>query len=165
MKKEDILKVLQEADNALGKLTDKQHQQYSNNEDYKNGAKLGGTIIGNRPENIEMFKEVQKRACILGGKVMGPIQGKKNAESGLISNLGKIQANKIHKCPHCSKIGKSSSMFQWHFDKCKWKDNPKPIFKPKININQQIHTCKHCLKTIKGRNYFRWHGDNCKMKK
>jgi hypothetical protein len=152
-------------DKAYSKLTDKQLEQYSNNEHYKNGAKLGGHIVGNRIESKLRLKKLQKTACILGGKVMGAIQGKKNIESGLISNLGKIQANKIHKCPHCNKIGKSSSMFQWHFDKCKWKNNPKPIPEKKIPINEQIHTCKHCLKTIKGRNYFRWHGDNCKMKK
>jgi hypothetical protein len=160
-----VQKEINESNKVLGKLTDKQLEQYSNNEEYKKGAALGGYLVGGTTENRLRLKELQKRACILGGKVMGKIQGKKNAESGLMSNLGKIQANKIHECPHCKKIGKSSSMFQWHFDKCKWKDKEKPVIIPKIHINQQIHICPYCSKEIKGRNYFKWHGDNCKMKK
>lgn len=164
MNKNDILKVLEEANKTYSNLTDKQHEQYSS-EVYKKGISLGGKIASNIPDQKQRFKQLQKEACILGGKVMGTIQGKKNVESGLISNLGKINASKIHECPYCGKVGKSSSMFQWHFDKCKWKNNPKPIIESKININKQIHTCPHCSKIIQGRNYFKWHGDNCKHKK
>jgi hypothetical protein len=69
--------------------------------------------LNNKDKHIEIAK--------LGGLAQGPIQGKKNAESGHISVLGKLNCSKIHTCPHCGKVGKSSSMFQWHFDKCKHK--------------------------------------------
>lgn len=166
MNKKDILKVLEESNKDLGKLTDKQHEQYTSDE-FKNGVILGGLIVGNRPEIIEMFKEVQKTACILGGKVMGPIQGKKNVESGLISNLGKKMAkfnNRNRICPYCGISTRGIGYERWHGDKCKWKNNPKPIPNKKIPINEQIYKCQHCSKEIKGRNYFRWHGDKCKLK-
>jgi hypothetical protein len=28
---------------------------------------------------------------------------------------------KTYQCPHCNHIGKSSAMYRWHFDKCKFK--------------------------------------------
>jgi len=44
---------------------------------------------------------------------------KSKASSIGAKKVGKVQANKIHTCPHCGKIGKSPSMFRWHFDNCK----------------------------------------------
>jgi hypothetical protein len=167
MNKQDILKVLEEANKCYSNLTDKQIEQY-NSEEFKKGIISGGKAAGNLTKELGIGihnEENRNEWAKMGGKAMGTIQGKKNIESGLISNLGKINASKIHECPHCGKVGKSSSMFQWHFEKCKWKNNPKPIIEPKININKQIHTCPHCSKIIQGRNYFKWHGDKCKHKK
>lgn len=45
------------------------------------------------------------------------------ASSIAARKIGKIEANKLHTCPHCGKIGKSSSMFRWHFSNCKNKLN------------------------------------------
>lgn len=72
-------------------------------------------------ENPELYKEKQKESASLGGRKQGPIQGKKNVESGHISNLGIEQAKKIYTCEYCKKTGKSSSMFRWHFENCKQK--------------------------------------------
>ena len=33
----------------------------------------------------------------------------------------KNNGNTFYTCPHCNKIGQSSSMFRWHFDNCKHK--------------------------------------------
>jgi len=163
----DIQKLIDDSkDKRYSKLSDKQLEQY-NSEEFKKGAISGGKASGNFTKELGTGIHNQKNRnewAKMGGKAVGYIQGKKNAESGLISNLGKINASKTHECPYCKKIGKSSSMFQWHFDKCKWKNNPKPIVEPKININKQIHTCPYCSKTIQGRNYFKWHGDKCKHK-
>jgi hypothetical protein len=74
---------------------------------------------GKNAGEVNKLNGHMNRIQILGGKVMGSKQGKVNKESGHMANLGKINSNKIHTCPHCGKVGKSSSMFQWHFDKCR----------------------------------------------
>jgi hypothetical protein len=167
MNKENILKVLEEANSNTSNLTDKQIEQY-NSIEFKNATKLGGIKTGNSKDNISHMQNMQKKYCRLGGLTMGKIQGKKNVESGLISNLGKKMSeynNRLRICPYCEKETRGIGYERWHGEKCKWKNNPKPIIEPKININKQIHTCLHCSKIIQGRNYFKWHGDNCKHKK
>lgn len=42
---------------------------------------------------------------------------KNNAISSM--EKGNHHTQKIYKCPHCGKIGKSNSMFRHHFDRCK----------------------------------------------
>ena len=97
---------------------------WNKSQDYrriKKMATLGGFKTGKQNGlNLKKSGKLQKFA-ILGGLKQGPIQGKKNAESGHMSALGKLNCSKIHTCPHCGKIGKSSSMFPLHFDKCKHK--------------------------------------------
>ena len=70
-------------------------------------------------EWLKNNKDKHAHFAKLGGLKQGPITAKKNVESGHISNLGKINCNKIHTCPHCGKVGKSSGMFTWHFDRCR----------------------------------------------
>ena len=167
MNKQNILKVLEEANSVSSNLTDKQIEQY-NSEEYKKGVSKGGKIVSNRLENKLRLKEIQKKVCVDGGKAMGKIQGKKNVESGLISSLGKQNSefnNRIRTCPHCSITTRGIGYERWHGDKCKWKNKIKPKNEIKININEQINKCPHCSKEIKGRNYFKWHGNNCKFKK
>jgi len=60
-----------------------------------------------------------KNNAILGGLKQGPIQGKINAESGHMRNLGLIQAYTQGICPHCNKSGQLRVMKRWHFDNCK----------------------------------------------
>jgi hypothetical protein len=49
---------------------------------------------------------------LIGGNVQ------RNAHLKLIKE-GNHHTQKIHKCPHCGKVGKSNSMYRYHFDKCK----------------------------------------------
>ena len=87
-------------------------------------ASLGGKIVGKRKDNIERLKKIQKEAAILGGLKQGKIQGKKNSESGMLSNLGKKMAeynNRIQTCIHCGKTTRGIGYTRWHGDKCKHK--------------------------------------------
>ncbi len=123
--RKDLQALLDETkEKRYSKLTDKQLEQYSLNEQYKKGSKLGGVIVGNRPENIEHMKKLQKTFCILGGKKQGKIQGKKNVESGLIVNLGKKMAiynNRTRTCPYCGITTRGVGYERWHGEKCKFK--------------------------------------------
>ena len=64
-----VQKEINESNKVLGKLTDKQLEQYASNEDYKKGSSLGGFLVGNRPESKKHMKKIQKIGCIIGGKV------------------------------------------------------------------------------------------------
>jgi predicted GIY-YIG superfamily endonuclease len=70
---------------------------------------------------FETDEDKFKKQRILGGKAAGIVNGLRLKLSGEIQKLGKLQSSKIHTCPHCNKIGQSSSMFRWHFDNCKHK--------------------------------------------
>lgn len=86
--------------------------------------------------------ENNKITSVLGGKVQGPIQGKKNVESGLLASIctkggyttlekhgiefyqeqgskgGYEQVKNEYICPQCGKVGNSNAMFKHHFDNC-----------------------------------------------
>jgi hypothetical protein len=97
---------------------------WNESQDYrrvKKMATLGGFKTGKQNGLKNKQSGHMAKIAIMGGNVMGKIQGKINAESGHMSLLGKLNCSKIHTCPYCGKVGKSSSMFQWHFDKCKYK--------------------------------------------
>jgi hypothetical protein len=49
-------------------------------------------------------------------KISDSLKGKKHTEEAKIKMRGKT---KIYTCPHCSKVGKTNAMFNWHFDNCK----------------------------------------------
>jgi hypothetical protein len=68
--------------------------------------------------NPEKHKEIAR----LGGLKQGKIQGKKNAESGMFSALGKKMSeynNRIQTCIHCGKTTRGIGYIRWHGDKCK----------------------------------------------
>jgi hypothetical protein len=73
---------------------------------------------------IKKNPELHRKNATLGGKVVGPIQGKKNAESGHISALGKKNSefnNRVRTCPHCGITTRGVGYERWHGDKCKKK--------------------------------------------
>jgi tRNA(Ile2) C34 agmatinyltransferase TiaS len=75
-------------------------------------------------ENPEEYKRIQKESAILGGKIMGKIQGQRNKESGHISNLGKKMTehnNRLQKCPYCGIETRGAGYVRWHGEKCKLK--------------------------------------------
>lgn len=72
-------------------------------------------------------KEIHCKNAKLGGLKQGPITGKKNAESGHISALGKKNSefnNRIRTCPHCNIVTRGVGYERWHGDKCRKKLNP-----------------------------------------
>lgn len=73
---------------------------------------------------IKENPEKHKKNATLGGLKQGPIQGKKNAESGHISALGKKNSefnNRIRTCPYCGITTRGVGYERWHGDRCKKK--------------------------------------------
>jgi len=82
----------------------------------------GKACIKSRRNNKEKWEKSLLNFQIAGGKKQGIIQGKKNVESGLISALGKKNAefnNRIRICPHCGIETRGVGYERWHGDKCK----------------------------------------------
>lgn len=104
-----------------------------------------GYKVDNIPYYITL-KAPNLNGCIKGGKTQGRI----NAENGhsanqfrkiasiggkaahqkhkqLYSEMGKELGKKVSQikveCPHCGKVGQRAAMGNWHFDKCKLKNN------------------------------------------
>lgn len=132
MKKEDIEKVLKEADEKLKNLTDKQHEQYvseAHKTQFRKRQSKGGDTAG--PKHYEngtglfaMSKKKKKQAVVKGGKV----QGNKNVETGQVIKAGKISAkspkhpnNTLEKCIHCGFETTLPLIRRWHNDNCKHK--------------------------------------------
>jgi hypothetical protein len=74
--------------------------------------------------NQEEYSRRVKIFLSAGGKKRGKIQGQKNKESGLISELGKKMSeinNMEQTCPHCNITAKGVGYHRWHGDKCRKK--------------------------------------------
>lgn len=85
-----------------------------------NPRSKGGKSSGIMQRDNGSLKKFQSA----GGKVQGLITGKKNAENGHISALGKKNSefnNRIRICPHCSIVTRGIGYVRWHGDKCKHK--------------------------------------------
>jgi hypothetical protein len=131
MNKQDILKVLQEA-NTISNLTDKQIEQYLSEVHKKQNierASKGGKTTGKKHlENktgIFGLTEDRKKEIVANG---GKIAGKRNADTGRVTELGKISAkspnhpNNVNvKCEHCGIVTKLPMSRRWHGDNCKHK--------------------------------------------
>jgi hypothetical protein len=148
MKKEDILKILEEADELLGNYSDAQlTAQLTINtnrtlESCSKGGKIGGPIggkiskdnkLGFHALSHEQKSEIGKKV----GKEIGPRSYKegfgifgiskeetiKNAIAGgkaAIKSPNHINYKRLT-CPHCSKEGGYQVMKRWHMDNCKSK--------------------------------------------
>lgn len=132
MKKEDIEKILKEADNKLGNLSDKQINQYISDKHHKQfkktqsngGKKASEILLKNKTGLFGMDKISKKKAQIKGGQS----QGKKNVENGHVIIAGKASAkSKKHpnnvkvKCEHCGFKTSLPLYKRWHGDNCKHK--------------------------------------------
>ena len=95
---------------------------WNDSQDYRVIVKASKESYKNK-SRVWNGREFTKEDTILGGK----IAGKKNLESGHWHSIinpsagGRASCQKEYTCPHCGKVGKSPSMFGWHFDKCKHK--------------------------------------------
>jgi hypothetical protein len=90
MKKEDIQKVLQEADIALGNYSDKQNQWFDSPK-LKNNGRYAATEVNNKQgeKNAQSghMKEIQKLGCSIGGTISGNNKSKeKLIEIGKLGN-------------------------------------------------------------------------------
>ena len=90
MKKEDIEKILQEADNVLGNYSDKQNKWFDSSA-LKNNGKFAATEINNQQgqknKDSGLMKEIQKIGCSIGGKVSASKKSKEHfIEIGKLGN-------------------------------------------------------------------------------
>jgi hypothetical protein len=80
MKKEDIEKILQEADEALGNFTDVQNQWFGSNK-LKDNGNYAATEINNQQGQKNAvsghMKKIQKIGCSIGGTISGNNKTKK----------------------------------------------------------------------------------------
>jgi hypothetical protein len=95
---------------------------WNKSQDYRRVNKMA-VVGGLKQGPIQGKKNKQSghlnKICVLGGLKQGPITGQKNKESGHIINLGLKQAYTQGTCPHCNKSGQLRVMKRWHFDNCK----------------------------------------------
>jgi hypothetical protein len=153
MKKEDIKKILQEADNSLGNLTDKQYQQYisdAHKKQNKERASKGGikTLRG------KGYTDIQKKGNNTAKEMEVGIHNKNNpnykkwkseagfkgANSQMKNGLGIHVDSETRK--EWSRLGGLAQV-------------------KNLNIEKQ---CPYCGIKTRGAAYNRWHGDKCKQK-
>lgn len=141
MKKEDVLKVLEEANKVSSNLTDKQLAQF--NEFVNKGAQAslksdkflevrskGGKVIGRL--NVESGH--LKNIASLGGKAGTKVQMEKGlgihvdsetrrewSRLGGLKTIGHL--NRERTCPYCNIVTKGAAYNRWHGEKCKHKPN------------------------------------------
>ena len=75
-----------------------------------------GSPIGDRQLAILKTKEFNNNRVKNGTH---PFLGKNLNQSRLDNKTHNTLLE--HTCPHCGKIGKGPPMFQWHFDRCKFR--------------------------------------------
>ena len=148
MKKEDIEKVLEQANSVLGNYTDAQHRGQSTinknrtKESCSKGGKIGGPKGGNTAKKEKLgFHSMKKEDRIKVSKEVGKKIGPRSYEEGFgifgLSNEEKLAVakyaaqqsinspnhvnNKRLICPHCNKEGGYTAMKRHHMDRCKHK--------------------------------------------
>lgn len=89
------------------------------------GGKVGGKVAYHNKSGIFGLSEEQKQSARING---GKVVGNKNAESGRVSELGKLSAKSANhpnnvkvKCVHCGKENNVGNNNRWHGDNCKHK--------------------------------------------
>jgi hypothetical protein len=154
MKKEDILKVLEQSDKKLGNLTDKQHTQYvstAHKKQNKERASKGGikTLRGNG------YTEIQKKGNQVAFEMGVGIHDKRNPNyKQWKSNAGKKGANR-----------QMNDGIGIHVDSETRREWSRLGGLAVIDSLNKEKICPHCKIKSRGAGYNRWHGDNCKMKK
>lgn len=177
MTKEEIERILKEADESLGNYTDRQLNGF---------AKLSKNIKGeNNPihkmkknpftdeEFIKINTERNRNRIISAEtkkKLSNSHKGKKLSEEHKksISDAQKgipKTPEQIRKIAEANTGKKRSIETKRKFSELK-KGVPNPTTsKTNKRLNSQIYLCEHCNREIGGRaNYVRFHGDNCKKK-
>lgn len=148
MKKEDIEKILKEADSKLGNYSDAQHKSQltinknRTKESCSNGGKIGGPKAGKLAKEKKLgFHSLTKEQRSKIGKKVGKIIGPRSLKEGFgifgLSEEEKLAVakyaaqqsikspnhvnNRRLKCPHCKKEGGYTAMKRHHMDNCKKK--------------------------------------------
>lgn len=155
MKKNDILKVLEEANSSLSNLTDKQIQQYSS-EAHKKQNKQRASKGGTKTLKGKGYTKIQKKGNQVAFELGVGIHNKDNKNyKKWKSAAGKIGAD--------SQIKKGLGIHTKDDKKRKeWARLGGLAVIDKLN---KYKTCPHCKINTRGAAYNRWHGDNCKHKK
>lgn len=154
MNKKEIDSILEQSNNVLGKLTDKQIQQYiseGHKKQNKQRASKGGTK--SMPKGV--YGKVQKKGNEVAKEKGVGIHNKNNPNyKKWKSEAGSKGAKRQMK----DGIGihtDSETRREW---------SRLGGLKVIGNLNKE-RICPHCKIITKGAGYNRWHGDNCKHKK
>jgi hypothetical protein len=150
MKREDILKVLEEANGVSSNLSDKQIEQYtseSHKKQVRDRASKGGKVKSDK--KTEHLNKLSK--------TYSHIQGKRNVESGHLSSI----QSKGGKAGAKSQIEKGLGIHTDSETRREWARLGGLKTVAKLNIEK---TCPYCGIITRGAAYNRWHGDKCKHK-
>jgi hypothetical protein len=71
-------------------------------------------------ENRHPFQNPE--TCSKGGKIGGSVRS--DAKLAHLKKMNKERAKIKSTCPHCGKTGTNNIMQRWHFDNCKFKQQP-----------------------------------------
>jgi hypothetical protein len=178
MKKEDIDKILQEADNILGNYSDAQlkgfatlskrikgnnnpiHKMQKNPFTDKQFIKINTERNRNRIVSTETKLAISKKAK--GRKLTDETKRKIS-----VANKGKFVSKETREKMSASNKGKfvSKETREKISEANKGKTN-QTLSKNNSKLNSEIYYCMYCNRDIGGfANYKRFHSDNCKMKK
>jgi hypothetical protein len=153
MKKEDIKKILEQADNLLGKKTDKQIQQYVS-EGHKIQNKQRASKGGIATLRGKGYTDIQKKGNKIAFEKGVGIHNKENV------NYKKWKSK-------AGKVGAKSQMKNGlgiHVDSETRKEWSRlGGLKSIANLNRE-RQCPYCGIKTKGAAYNRWHGEKCKHK-
>lgn len=134
-------------ENSINKMTDSDLGRW-------NGTKIGGKKGGTKNKESGHIKEIQKKAASLGGKKMGPIQGKINVQNKFWEKLtfeqrskgGKIAGKKRTTMPdfhqHLCNMGKKSGEIKTKDKLEKYKSIIKFIRKKQFTYSDMREACK-----------------------
>ena len=178
MRKEDIEKILKEADKSLGNYSDNQlkgfatlskrikgnnnpiHKMQKNPFTDKEFIKINTERARNRIVTAETKLAISKKAK--GRKLTDETKRKISA-----ANKGKFVSKETREKMSASNKGKffSKETRKKISEANKGKTN-QALSKNNSKLNSKIYYCMHCNRDIGGfANYKRFHSDNCKMKK
>lgn len=91
----------------------------ANNKKQKMSDSLKGRIFSEEHrKNLSKSQKGKKLSEQSKLKLSLSMKGRKHPHKG---TSGELTCNITNECPHCGKIGRSITMFRWHFEKCKFK--------------------------------------------
>lgn len=116
------------------KLKGEKHPFFNKHHNKETREKISNTLSGrkNGPPSQETRKKISEatKGRIINEKTRLAVIESNKKRKGTIYNMKnslKGKKQNVIKCPYCGKIGGGNTMYRWHFDRCKFKDDKERI--------------------------------------